>query len=197
MPYASWLAAISLAVFVADLGAVRQLSIGVTYTMAAGLLSQATLMAVLVAARGGAGSVTDQPVANDATIGGSCVDLRSFAPLSRLPPGLVAGDLELGPYIAVTSNHRVVAAPYHRLEAGILANHAILTTPPDQAIQEIRRLGVNYVAVCQALDNRRQAVEAVIPNSLWARLLRNERVDFLSELTPDASSPIRIWKVLQ
>jgi hypothetical protein len=165
--------------------------------MAAGLLSQATLMAVLDAAGGSARRAMDPPAANDGVIGGSCLDLRSFAPLSRLPPGLVAGDLELGPYIAVATNHRVVAAPYHRLEAGILANHAILTAPPDQAVQEIRRLGVNYVAVCQALADRRQAIEAVIPNSLWARLLRNERVDFLNELTPDAAAPIRIWSVRQ
>jgi hypothetical protein len=196
MPYASWFAAMSLAVYVAHLGAVRQLSIGVTYTMAAGLLSQATLMAVLVAARGSARRAMDPPAANDGVIGGSCLDLRSFASLSQLPPGLVAGDLELGPYIAVATNHRVVAAPYHRLEAGILANQAILAVPPDEAVREIRRLGVNYVALCQGILARRQVIQAAMPDSLEARLLRNEPVGFLNEVT-DAAAPIRIWSVRQ
>ena len=44
----------------------------------------------------------------------------------------MAGDIDLGPYIVALSPHRVVAAPYHRLEQGILANHAIMDGTPEQ-----------------------------------------------------------------
>jgi hypothetical protein len=60
----------------------------------------------------------------------------------------VAGDIDLGPYIVALSPHRVVAAPYHRLEQGILANHAIMEGTPEQALRTIEALGVSYVALC-------------------------------------------------
>jgi hypothetical protein len=193
MPYASWLAAMSLAVWVASLRPFRPLSVGVTRCTAALLLSQATMFALVdsVGIVRGAQSPSG-PI--DAAVGGQCVESQSFAPLSSLAPGLVAADLELGPYIVATSEHRVVATPHHRLQTGILANRAILTAPPEEAVREIRRLGVNYVALCQAAAERRRAIEAGIPYSLEARLLRNERVDYLEEVS-DAKAPIRIWRV--
>jgi hypothetical protein len=42
----------------------------------------------------------------------------------------------------------VVAAPYHRLEKGILANDAILRGTPAEALLKLRALGVDYVALC-------------------------------------------------
>jgi len=195
MPYASWRAATALAVFVAHLGGVHRFSVDVTRVAAACLVSQAAWMLAFAPASGPSRGSADRAAADDVAIAGRCLDVRSFSPLSRLAPGLVASDLELGPYIAVTTDHRVVAAPYHRLEAGILANHAILTSPPQEAVLKIHELGVNYVAVCQAIAGRQQAIEAIIPDSLEARLLRNEPVAFLDELTTDISAPIRVWRV--
>ena len=54
--------------------------------------------------------------------------------------------------------HRVVAAPYHRLDKGILADHAILHGTPEEAERTARSLGVSYIVLCGATKRcRRQA----------------------------------------
>ena len=68
-----------------------------------------------------------------------CFQSSNVRRLAALPPGLVAADIDLGPYIVALSPHRVVAAPYHRLEKGILANHAIFTGAPGEALAAAAR----------------------------------------------------------
>ena len=68
--------------------------------------------------------------------------------VAACPPGLVAADIDLGPYVVALSPHRVVAAPYHRLEGGIPAIYAIGDGTPEQALRHLRALGVDYVALC-------------------------------------------------
>ncbi len=106
-----------------------------------------------------------------------------------MPPGLVAADIDLGPYIVALSPHRVVAAPYHRLDKGILANDAILHSTPDQARPQLRSLGVSYVVLCADRPVRGN------DNSLRARLVGNEPPEFLRELDLSPGTPIRVWKV--
>jgi hypothetical protein len=57
-----------------------------------------------------------------------CYRSSTLRQLSTLPSGLVASDIDLGPFIVATTSHRVVAATYHRLDKGILANEVILTS---------------------------------------------------------------------
>ena len=67
-----------------------------------------------------------QPIGRAAAHGGRepadprrpCFRSANVRRLAALPPGLVAADIDLGPYIVALSPHRVVAAPYHRLEQG-------------------------------------------------------------------------------
>src|SRR5207247_9008889 len=109
-----------------------------------------------------------------------CFHSANVRGLANLPTGLVAGDIDLGPYIVALSPHRVVAAPYHRLEQGILANHAILRGTPDQALPQLHALGVSYVALCAdrpAGERPKRGTDT----SLRARLLGNERPPFLDE----------------
>jgi hypothetical protein len=83
-----------------------------------------------------------------------------------------------------------VAAPYHRLEKGILANHAMLRGTPDEALSQLRALGVGYVALCA--DRATGGKD----RSLRARLLGDERPQFLEELELPRGTPIRVWKML-
>src|SRR5262249_47181112 len=109
--------------------------------------------------------------------------------LATLPPGLVAADLDLGPYIVALSPHRVVAAPYHRLYRSILANYAIVNGTPDEAMQRLRGLDVNYVALCAKRPMRSN------DSSLRSRLLGGEPTQLLRELDLPQGTPIRVWKV--
>ena len=118
------------------------------------------------------------------------------ARLAALPPGLVAGDIDLGPYIVALSPHRVVAAPYHRLELGILANHAIMHGTPEQALRLLEALGVDYLALCADRPDDKSPTREDAAPSLGARLLDGDRFAFLRELDLPADGAIRVWKVV-
>ncbi len=78
----------------------------------------------------------------------SCFDLANFAPLARLPPGIVLSETDLGPFILATTRDSVLAAPYHRMSWGILAAHSVLDAPPGRAEAMTRRLEVSYIVDC-------------------------------------------------
>jgi len=198
-PYVSWLAAMGLALFVAELPRAGPLSHRITRFVAVVLLSQAGMMIALASANAALHSIrggVPPPSDPAAAISSRCAESTSFAPLAGIPPGLIVADLELGPHIVAWSPHRVVAAPYHRLDNAIIANYAILGGSPQSSFQQLRALGAGYVALCQDVSaGRRQAIEKAAPLSLQARLLRNERIDFLQEITPGPSAPVRVWSV--
>ena len=77
----------------------------------------------------------------------ACFQSASLRQLAALGAGLVAADIDLGPYIVALTPHRVVAAPYHRLSQGILANRAILDGPLHGAEPAMRALNVDYIAL--------------------------------------------------
>ena len=115
-------------------------------------------------------------------------------PRSRaLPPGLVAADIDLGPYIvALSAPGRGSALPSAR--SGILANHAILNGPPADARARLQALGVDYVALC-ADRWHKSAGPGLKSKPLRDRLLDGEPIDFLQELTLPAGSAIKVWRV--
>jgi hypothetical protein len=197
LPYAGWLAAVPLAVWAAGLGGMTSLSAPVLRVAAIVLLSQATLDAGFNALaspfrRSGEPGTTAVESADPRR---PCFRSANVRRLAALPPGLVAADIDLGPYIVALLPHRVVAAPYHRLEKGILANHAILRGTPDQALPQLHALGVSYVALCadRPAGERPKRGNDI---SLRARLLGNERPQFLDELELPQGTPIRIWKMV-
>ena len=118
-----------------------------------------------------------------------CFLSHNVRALAALPPGLIAAELDLGPYIVALTPHRVLAAPYHRLDKAILANHAILAGAPAPALAKARTLGIRYVALCADQPN------AAPGPSLREKLLAGEIIPSLTELTRDPGAPIRIWGV--
>jgi len=79
----------------------------------------------------------------------ACVNRSNYADLAGLPEGLVAvNELEWGPYVLAWTQHSVLAAPYHRVPAGIVASHEIFSLPPAQARRIVDQAGVRYLFVC-------------------------------------------------
>lgn len=196
MPYASWLAAVPLAVFAAGLRGRASISAPVLRVAAVVIVSQATLEAGFGALLWPWRHVARTPTSALAIDRrGPCFQSHNIRQLAALTPGLVAADLELGPYIVALSPHRVVAAPYHRLEPSILANRAIFFGPPGEARQQLRALGVDYVALC--VDGISDARGPLTEQSgLRTRLLGGTPVEFLHEVPLQTGSPIRVWRVM-
>lgn len=188
MSYASWLAILPLAVWCAGLRG-RAFSTPASATVVVVLLTQTSLGMMFGAGAAAVRMIAGAPASAQSANVEPCYQSSSVRRLDTLAPGLVAADIDVGPFVVATTGHRVVAAPYHRLDKGIIANQAILEGAPQQALQQIQALGVGYVALC-AVPGQKTA-----PGSLRARLLANEPVPFLQELDVHPARTIRVWRV--
>lgn len=123
----------------------------------------------------------------------ACLQSANYAGLAKLPPGLIAADVSFGPFVLALTPHAVLAAPYHRLSAGILSAHAALATPPAQAREVLDRSGATYVLVCGGRPPDGIAA-ADLPRSLWAQLRAGAVPDWLQAVSPRAE-PLAVYRV--
>ncbi len=189
MPYATWLAAFALAVELARLPGLGTLSPPVTRIAAFVLLSQTTLSSLVDASLAPfASPVATATAEASADPSGPCYRNATIPHLQGLPPGLVAADIDLGPYVAALTPHRVVAAPYHRLGEGILALSALQSGPQSQARAIIARLGIDYIATCTDNPGRN-------PNSFRSQLLRGTALEGIAEIPLDPAGGLRAWRI--
>jgi hypothetical protein len=77
-----------------------------------------------------------------------CYSDATFRTLARLPPGLVLGEIDLGPFILADTKDTVLSAPYHRMSWGILAAHNAQAATSVDAEAKVRALKVDYVVEC-------------------------------------------------
>jgi hypothetical protein len=183
VPYASWLCVLPIARWASGLPATATISAPTVRIAAACLLSQGILDTALGAL------ISPFEASHPSATAASCELSANIRRLGTLPAGLVAADLDLSAFIPALTPHRVVAAPYHRLERSILANYVIMEGSPDKSLEEARVLGVDYIALCNAPSR------GDIPTGLRARLLAGESIPPLQELTLDSENAIRIWRL--
>jgi len=187
--YATWLAIPLVAAFALRLFALLRVT---------SLLPRTALGVLLTPALVSLGAVTIADAATSGRAEGNalersgCRDTASYADLASLPPGLVAGTIELGPFLLALTPHTALAAPYHRNGDGIAAGHAILAAPPDEARRLVAEKHVTYVAVCgqtgpYGLGRVQRAA------SLWTKLEAGEPPAWLERL--DVSGPIAVYRV--
>lgn len=78
-----------------------------------------------------------------------CFQDDGFAVLQELPSGLVAATSNLGSQILLHAPHRVLAAPYHRNQTGMIAQFKIaFSATAAEAAERMRSLGVDYLVIC-------------------------------------------------
>ena len=191
--YAIWLAMPLVAVFALRLfewlrlqSLAPRMAVGVLLTPA--VLSLGTIT-IAEAAGFGAGDSFNRPEPN------ACFESASYAALAKLPPGIVAADIDYGPYILAHTAHIVIAAPYHRLSAGIMASHELFTSVPDEAHRVAARLGVTYVLTCGTRAPK-DVPRASLDASLWAKLKVGEAPSWLTRVDL-ADSPFVVYRVMR
>lgn len=191
MPYAAWLAALPVAIFAAGLMHLGSLSPPIVRIAAFILLSQATMATII---EGILSPFTSAAQASTASVDGdltaACYRSESVRRLAVLPPGLIAADIDLGPYIAALTPHRVVAAPYHRLDQGILAVTAIRNGSVEDARRRLYQIGIDYIATCAD----QKPTSSV---SFRAQLFNGAAIPGIEELPTGAASAIRVWRVVR
>jgi hypothetical protein len=188
--YATWLAMPLVAAFALHLFAALHLQ---------SLLPRAAVGVMLTPAVLSLGAIS---IANAAGIGAqdnfhrnesnACFKSDSYVALAQLPRGLIATDIDYGPFLLALTPHMVLAAPYHRLSAGIVAAHQALASPPDEARRILARTHANYLATC-GKGPLRDLGAAERDASLLARLQAGAVPDWLEPLP--LMGPFAVYRV--
>jgi hypothetical protein len=117
-----------------------------------------------------------------------CFEVRAYGPLATLPPGVVLGEIDLGPFVLAHTSDSVLAAPYHRMSWGIWKAYEALGGPSSLAQERLKALNVAYVADCQLNPLR------VNPNGFEGDLRRGHIPDWIERLTAP-NQIIQIYRV--
>jgi hypothetical protein len=190
--YATWLGMPLVAAFALQLFAalrlqrlVPRVAVGVMLTPAA-----LSLGAVTIANAAGIGRTDDF----HQTTSDACFEKQSYAPLARLPAGVIAADINYGPFLLALTPHSVLAAPYHRIAPAIVEAHRALAAVPDDARGRLARLRADYVVVC---GDRAPAglSRSERDASLWGRLRAGAVPDWLEAVPVVPAQPISVYRV--
>jgi hypothetical protein len=121
-----------------------------------------------------------------------CKSASDIAQLAQLPAATVAAPTESGTAILRFTHHRVLAAPYHRDQGGMLTElHIGLSTPGD-AEAFLRGGQVGILAFCAA-DAQTQQLIRLKPDGLYADLAKGQVPDYLTALPDDPQSGFRLF----
>ena len=89
-----------------------------------------------------------------------CLVPAAFADLRALPPERIMTPIDLGSHMLLETPHSVVAAPYHRNEAGVLDAFHFFNEPIDTARAILEQRGIGLVVTCPAMAEMEGLIDA-------------------------------------
>jgi hypothetical protein len=188
--YTAWAATPLLAAAVAEFGVLRLRARPVWMVLILLVVSPTTVSAAAMALPKDKPAPAAPKTKDKET---SCSDPAAYRRLAALAPGVVLGEIDLGPYVLAMTPDSVIAAPYHRMSWGILAADRALSQPngPDEAA--VRGLGAQYVLDCagHADTHRRKMMP---PGALQLRLDKGQAPAWLESVSP-AGEALQIYRV--
>ena len=124
---------------------------------------------------------------------GTCQRASDYAPLARLPRGRVLAFIDSGPFILMQSDHAVLAAPYHRNQAG---NNAMLDMFLNRAGRRQGQDGRARHCLRRVLSRRAGKLHyaADAPAGLAAALSRGNVPSFLERISLD-DTDLMVYRV--
>lgn len=126
---------------------------------------------------------------------GECGDPADMAVLNTLPAGVIAAPSNSGADILRWTPHRVLTAPYHRNQKGMLTELYIGLAQPGEAKAFMRGAGVTALAFCKT-DPQTDALIRRKPDGLYANLARGQVPDYLQPFGQPSKSGFRLYRVL-
>lgn len=122
----------------------------------------------------------------------ACLDSAAFAPLAKLPRGLVLAPIDAGAHLLALTPHGVLAAPYHRNNHGDRTALDAFLAEPNAAREILIANHVTYVATCPGLKET-AALAARAPRGLAAALIGGEVPNWLRPLP--GSGPYQVFVI--
>lgn len=194
MPYAALLAIPPTAIAISRITGTPELSQTTLQAAATVMLNQNTVL-VICALIAGTGHPSTEKLRTSGQARQQCIRADSLAPLAGLPAGLALAEIDHGPYIVATTALDALSAPYHRIDASILAAEAILKAEPAEAEKKLRALGVTYVVTCAAMPAAHRKTSAMSENALITRLNSGKPPEFLVEVPLTGTTLNRVWRM--
>ncbi|AYD03427.1 hypothetical protein [Neorhizobium sp. NCHU2750] len=114
----------------------------------------------------------------------ACGDSADMAALRAMAPGLVAAPSNNGAEILRFTPQRVLTGPYHRNQAGMLAELHLGMASPADAEEMLKSDGVSIVAFCKG-DPQTGYLISMKPDGLYAALAQGKVPDYLSPVHSD------------
>lgn len=194
--YASFVVVAPLAIAIARLGSIGEVSAPTVRLAAAAIASQAVIIHVsgMIDTRLALAPKLSTELRANAK---ACRSTAALKDLQDLPPGLVSAHIDVGAYIATLTPLRVLSAPYHRIPNAILTNNHILENRDDQDAKAwLQREHVDYIILCDGLDEPSADKESR-RGTLRSRLIANDVPDYLVRVPlGNAQSMYKVWRVV-
>lgn len=123
----------------------------------------------------------------------SCQTAPALAPLAELPVGLISAPSEMGVPILRFTQNRVLSAPYHRNQGGMLTEMHIGMAEPQEAEAFLRGTGVTTLAFCPG-DLQTREIARLKPDGLYAQLGKGNVPRYLEPLPKAADSGVQFFR---
>jgi hypothetical protein len=130
-------------------------------------------------------------IADDKTL--SCASREALAPLSALPSGMVAAPSDVGVSILRFTNNRVLSAPYHRNQGGMLTEMHIGLAEPQEAEAFLKGAGVTILAFCPT-NVQTITMAKLKPDGLYAKMIDGKVPAYLHPLPKAEGSGVQFFQ---
>ena len=129
-----------------------------------------------------------------ATSSQDCEAAAALRQLGLLPPTTVVAPSNTGSKILRFTAHRVLSAPYHRNQGGMLTELHIGLATPAEAAAFLRGAGATIIAYC-GTDLQTETIRELKPDGLYAALERGEVPTYLEALPRDPNSGLALYRM--
>lgn len=117
-----------------------------------------------------------------------CTGASALRPLDRLSPGIVLAQIDLGTSLLLRTRHDIVAAPYHRNVAGLVASLEAFSGSEAAMRRQVEAQHADYVAICPAWLRPEEQ------GGFARKLLDGATTPWLVPV-PMKTSPLKVWRV--
>nr|WP_028745472.1 hypothetical protein [Rhizobium mesoamericanum] len=192
--FSNLLAAFPLTLLIVDM---RRISVSDGEDVAAAFCYVSTVLMSVAAVWGLGGYAIGMQANNGDGIGQapktSCSSKTSLAPLAAMPSGLVAAPSDMGVSILRFTDNRILAAPYHRNQGGMLTEIHIGLASSQEADALLKEAGVSILAFC-ANNPQTRELATIKPDGLYGQLEKGVVPAYLKPMPAPEGAPVRFFR---
>jgi len=126
----------------------------------------------------------------------TCELHRNIARLDALPETTLFTQLDIGGYVLLDTDHKVIASAHHRAVANMREVIAAFVSPPETAHAHILASGASHVVMCADSGEMSVYSHTGGPDSLAARLAKDAPPAWLAPVALGMPESLRVWRVV-